>query len=35
VEAALRRLVKNPRWVEVNLLALQRGREEARGAALS
>jgi 2-oxoisovalerate ferredoxin oxidoreductase beta subunit len=34
VEAALRRLVKNPRWVEVDLRALARGRDEARGAAL-
>ncbi len=34
VEAALRRLVKNPRWVELDLRALARGRDQARGAAV-
>jgi len=31
IDAALRRLVKNPRWVELDRRALKRGRELARG----
>jgi Pyruvate/2-oxoacid:ferredoxin oxidoreductase gamma subunit len=30
IDAALKRLVKNPRWTELNQRALQRGRELAR-----
>jgi len=30
IDAALRRMVKNPRWVELDLKAMQRGREEYR-----
>jgi endonuclease III len=30
IEAALRRLVKSPRWTELNRRALARGRELAR-----